>query len=1037
MHYAERNHLMKNKNKFTFLALTLLLGLTVGACTPNVDSSNGDLSSEVPTSSINNSSSDAPSAPASSNVASSSKSTYTVNFVVGEQIIKTYEVNPGEIVEYDGEEPSKNPDDNAVKYRFKSWDKDISQPITSDTTFNAVFAEYASEILVDDFEKYSGAGSLKDAGWAAWTLGSDGATWTKETKAAVSVSRNAADGNKALRLDAWQNDCDFKACKALKKPFDKVANAIQFKLMIPSEMKSVKVLLVGEIEIQGTLQRPSFQYVITPTSSEYMEYTIPLADDDWLLWGKKGDSIKAVADWMGIHQDDYLNYLTSIEFYARGKNEKNSDYLAFIDSVKFVTLDNASFEQTQKLKKYDRYTGTLADGHILKVDLADNGSATAKIIDLEVPQTIEGSYVIANDEITFTSSDNGTSLVYKGDITNAGKLIKFKSATGNFANSVSEMNLDAVQVVNNFEQYTESGVAFSQKHLDTDDLSGLRGDFYSEYYVGTGWAEWGKDGWQQMPEGDEINLIKDSSTAHGGNNYASFKHFKENGARYMPWDLYAGNGDKNAFRGSTLGLWVKGYVDRLTISMYFQPKPTATSRDTYVKRNSFSIGPSIEEWTHIEVELDPKYIYYGFILLTDNDYSNGDSALLVDDIEVYGASPYTVYKEPEVKKLTQNMSYIGKINDLVKVQLLIKDETQVSLTIPGLESAPLEGTYVYDGAEEVTMTFDNDVYVASVSEDMKTFAFKSISGTGKAATYLNNLSFNMIDYADNAETYDGDGQMYYQYNQSFGNLSGARGAYYCQYLYQGSWILMGGNGDQLGLDTVNYIEGKQSLKMKKSTNGDLKYTQWGLFDGTAEPHTGVSKFAIWLRNPLSTATNLQLMLFKVQKVTSSTDIEANKIVKDITLDAYQSWTEYTLNLDPNETYYGYSINAPKASATGYFNVDNAYYYSVDNDPNINFYAPKGLELIAKEAPVSNQSSLVFGENGLVRFYPSLAADTVYVGTYSMEMNDTNQEMTIVLDDNSFTGTYVVSASGAVTFTVQSVEGTLASLIEVGTIFSNL
>ena len=1066
MHNAERNHLMKNKTKFAFLTLALTMGLIIGACgshessqtsipssssenpisssseeTPSSASSSSSVSSSS-TSSASSSSSSSSSASSSSSQPSSSssgssssiKNTYTVNFVVDDQVIKTYEVEPGELVNYDGEIPTKNPDANAVKYRFKNWDKDITQPITSDTTFTAVFAEYAAEIVVDDFENYSGPGSLKDAGWAAWTLGSS--SWTTETQASVSISRNAADGNKALRLDAWQNNCDFKAVKTLKAPFEKSANAIQFKLMIPSEMKSVKILLKGQITIEGKLQSPSFEYVLHPTSSEYMEYTIPLADDNWILWGEQGKSIKEVAGWMGIHEDDYLNYLTSIDFYARGDDGLGGQpYLAFIDSVKFITLDDAAFSQTQELKQYDRYTGTLADGHILRVDLASNGSATAKIINLEEPQTIPGNYVIDKDEITFTSADGGASLVYKGSITNGGQLIKYESATGNYANAVLDMNLDAVQVVNNFEQYTESGEAYSQQNFDDTIGTGLRGDFYSEYYTGTGNSDWGGGGWQLMPEGDEMNLIQDANSAHSGSNYASFKHFSQNGARYMPWDLFQGNGDKNSFRGQFFSFWAKGYVNKLKVSAYSQSKPTNATRDKYVKEDFFNEGKVVNEWTRFEIELNPKYVYYGFIILIDNDYQ-GDGQLLIDDIEVYGASPYATYKAPEVKKLVQGVSYLGKINDLVKAQLVIKDETQVELSIPGLESQSLEGTYTFD-EKDVTMTFDNDVYVASVSEDMKTFAFKSVSGEGKVASYLSNLSFNMYDYADNAETYDEDGVMYYQGNQNYNKRSGARGAYYCQYLYSGSWILMGGSGDQLGLDTVNHIEGQKSLKMKKSTNGDLKYTQWGLFDGTAEPHTGVSKFTIWLKNPLNTATNLQLMLYKVQKVTSSTDIDANKISKDITLEPNQDWTEYTFDLNPEETYYGYCINAPKASATGYFNVDNAYYYSVDNDPNINFYAAKGLVLIAKEADVSKQSSLVFGENGVVRFYLNPAADTVYVCSYLMKMNSANQEMTIVLDDNSLAGTYVVSNSGGVTFTIQSVEGTLASLIEVGTVFSNL
>lgn len=1030
---------MKNKGKFTFLTAILSLSLLLSACGGNSTTSKPQSSEPEESSSIvENSSSSEEGKSSSSEAQSSSQSSsfsvaskHTVTFVVDGKTVQTSQVEDGGIANYEGAEPTKDPDDNAIKYRFKKWDKDLSNPITADTTFTAIFAEYAKEIIVDDFESYKSAGRMKEAGWAAWTLGSAG--WTKETKAAVNLSHNAADGNNALRLDAWQNDSDFKAVKTLEEPYKKAANALQFKLMIPSEMKSVKVLLKGQITIEGKVQTPSFSYILHPTSSEYMEYTIPLADDNWLLWDEEGKSIKEVAGWMGIHQDDYLNYLTSIDFYARGNDGIGGQpYRAFLDSVKFVTLDDAEFAQTQKLKQYDRYTGTLADGHILRVDLGANGSATAKVIDLEEPQTIPGNYVIENDEITFTSADSGASLVYKGDITNGGQLIKYKSATGNFADAVLNMNLDAVQVVNNFEQYTEDGVAYSKQNLDKDSRSGLRGDFYSELYTGSGSSDWGKGGWEQMPKGDEINLKKDSNSAHSGNNYAGFKHFSQNGARYMPWNLFEGNGDKNSFRGSTLSMWVKGYVNKLKVSMYSQPAPTSETRAQYVKEAQFNEGKVVNEWTHIEVELNPKFVYYGFIILIDNDYQ-GDGELLIDDIEVYAANPYAKYEPSTPKKLTIQLSYIGKINGLVNAHLFIKSETQVYLMIPGLDANTYKGTYVYDEVD-VTITIGEVIYVAAVSEDMKTFTFKSISGTGKVADYLNNLSFQMFDYAESAETYDDDGVMYYQGNEDYNKRSGARGAYYCQYLYSGSWILMGGNGDQLGLDTTNVMTGKKSLKMKKSNNGDLKYTQWGLFDGTAEAHTNVSKFVIWLANPIDTATTLKVILYKVQKVTSSTDVDNNKVVKEITLTANQEWTEYKIDLDPTETYYGYCIHVPKASTSAYFNVDQAYYYSVDTNPYLYFYAKKDMILNGNIG--DNATSIKLDEGGKFTFTCAALGANNVDGTFDFELDTINrhQVMTLNINNTVISCKYAVDGDYKVTMTVLSVSGEMEAVIPVGATF---
>ena len=403
---------------------------------------------------------------------------------------------------------------------------------------------------------------------------------------------------------------------------------------------------------------------------------------------------------------------------------------------------------------------------------------------------------------------------------------------------------------------------------------------------------------------------------------------------------------------------------------------------------------------------------------------------MIDDIEVYAANPYAKYEPPAPKKLTTQLSYIGRINGLVNAQLFIRSETQVYLMIPGLDANTYEGTYVYDEVD-ITITIGEVIYVAAVSEDMKTFTFKSISGTGKVADYLNNLSFQMFDYAESAETYDDDGVMYYQGNEDYNKRSGARGAYYCQYLYSGSWILMGGNGDQLGLDTTNVMTGKKSLKMKKSNNGDLKYTQWGLFDGTAEAHTNVSKFVIWLANPIDTATTLKVILYKVQKVTSSTDVDSNKVVKEITLAANQEWTEYKIDLDPAETYYGFCIHVPQASTSAYFNVDQAYYYSVDTNPYLNFYAKKDMVLNGNIG--DNAASIKLDEGGKFTFTCAALGANNVDGTFDFELDNINryQVMTLNINNTVISCKYVVDGDYKVTITVLSVSGEMEAVIPVG------
>ena len=257
---------MKNKSKFTFLTLALATSLLVGACNSGPASSKSSQeqsqssinpssdSSEQGTSSSQVSSSQNPSSQSSSlNSISSSSSQpsvtkYTVNFVVDGNVVQSSQVEEGELAVYTGETPTKA-SSGAVVYRFKGWDKDLTQPITANTTFTAVFeqTEYADEIVIDDFESYRSKGALNEV-WRA--LGYNNATgWTTETNAAVVLGINAAQGEKSLRFNAWENGVGYKFARDFEDgTFTKSANALKFNLMVPS-INTVRILLYAKATI--------------------------------------------------------------------------------------------------------------------------------------------------------------------------------------------------------------------------------------------------------------------------------------------------------------------------------------------------------------------------------------------------------------------------------------------------------------------------------------------------------------------------------------------------------------------------------------------------------------------------------------------------------------------------------------------------------------------------------------------------------------------------------------------------------------------
>ena len=1046
----ERKNLMNSKKKIALLSVALSAMMVLGACR-NIErrtKSSAEPSSDIVQSSLPSSSSNDASINTSSELPSSSQPStstevvikYTVIFKSEGVTLQTSEVEKGTLAVFEGQLPTK------ANCAFQGWDPDINEPIMKDTTFNAVFTEYANEMMIDDFSSYEDTPSMMDEGWVAITYKNN--QWTEETNATVSLSNKSESHNHSLKFDAWANSMDYKFAKKFSGgEFKKSANAIRFRLAVPTYM-TVKVLLHAKLKIAGTEQTPYFSYPLTNRiSNEFVDYIIPLNDPGWCLWGEEGKSISTCAEWLSVSEDAILAYLTRIEFYFKGNEGNGGKFSAYLDYAKFVTLDNPQYFATELITIPKTLTGTTASGYTLKVDVNVLGDSTATIIDMETPVSVTGKVRIDGNNLSFTSNDSGASLTYNALITDGGNTVKFVSATGTFADEVENMDMYAVQTVDDYEQYTEDGVAYYQNG-EYEDRSGCRGDFYSEYYTGADGDEspWGGAKWKLMGgNGDQLKLKQDPSGAHSGNNYLCMKNSQSYGMRYMQMGLFNGTSEAKSFRGTKLGFWAKtnGVVKGITISMYAQSAPTNATRDERVSKVKFTENAAISEWKHYEIDLNPKYTYYGYMFFLDANYS-ADSYLYVDDIEIYGASPYAVYEAPVPFTLNNGAMYNAKINDSIQAFLDVKSETAVTLRAPGLGMS-LNGTYVIDeDTSDVTITLDGGVtYVVTGSNDSDELVFKSVSGSGIVAQALNNLNFNLVTHYETAENYENSGTMYYQGNTNESSRSGARGAYYCDY-YAGSgsspvggsgWMLMGGSpgGDQLSLDTEVYYQGSKSIKLKRSSV-TMRYMEWDLYKGTAKPITGMDRFTIFLKNQASDDTIVRILVFTEQMITPSNQTTA-RINTEVTMDANQDWTEYTVNLDPTKTYYGYGIILPNDSSVGYVNFDNAMFKGPSNDPTLNFYAKKGVT-ISGDLSASASASLTFGDAGTAKLNCAALNANDLACTYVMRMNGANQEMALAVSDSIIVGTYAVDVTGKVTFTVTSVTGSLSAYIAAGVVLTN-
>ena len=1033
---------MKNKKLFGALSLLLATGLILSGC----NNKKSESSTPAPSSSTQPSSS------------SSEAVKYTVTFVVNGTTVQTSEVEAGSVAQYTGETPTKAGDAQAYAYGFRGWDKDITQPITEDTTFTAVFAEYAEANVVDTFEGYADSGAMHDDGkWVPAKYNNTSTEWEDDQGGNIDLSTNATEGVKALRFQSWGNGVGYKACKKLTAgAYTQSANALKFTLKT-ARFNTVKVIVfTAPVTISGEEVVPSATYTLPAIqSNEVVEYTIPM-DAEWAVWGDKAKygTIATSADWTGIHQDDVVKMLTRLEFYVQGNDDAGGQQqFSFVDNVRFVTLNQPTEQQIEETGIYERYTGTTAQGYTVRLTLGENGAAAAQVLDAPAAQPeIPGTYEISGSNITFTSADSGATLIYRGQVQNKGQLVKFTSADGSIKDAVGTMDLNAVQVIDNFDDYTGSGTAWHKDNTETD-RSGFRGDFYQEYYAGSGTSPWAGSGWSLMggdPAGQQANLM--TNGGHSGNNYASFKASKSVAMRYMQMGLFRndkipGDADKQSFRGSKFSFWAKSTNTTLKIrvTVFSTPNPILDNEQNKSQCRQINVVETgaMGSWKHFEIDLNPKLTYYGYSIMMDhNDIRDG--ALYIDDVEVYTASPYVQYEAPApaAKPIQQQMTYVAKIAGLVRASLKLTGDDTASLSAPGIGYAG-SGSYTING-QDIDFSFGDDHYVATISEDQKTLTYKSVSGTGLIAQKLANVNFNMIEYADNAETYTETGTMYYQDNMDNTKISGARGAYHCDYYQSGAskpsllgdsgWSLMGSGGNQINLDKEDAYEGNQSLQFKVAGN-QLRYIQWDLFSGQAKGHKGFNKFGVYFKNTTGADIKVKLYTFTAQKLNVSNFTTVRLSSDELTVANDSSWHLLTLDLDPSKTYYGWGLfTVSKPASAVYLKADMAHFFNDYEGPENNFYAKKGVTLSGDIVP--GAASLAFDDNGVVKFTCQAAGQQDVAGTYRLFMNNV-QRMSITVAGTTIEGPYTVNAAtGQITFKVESKSGTLADYINVDTVFTN-
>ena len=253
------------------------------------------------------------------------------------------------------------------------------------------------------------------------------------------------------------------------------------------------------------------------------------------------------------------------------------------------------------------------------------------------------------------------------------------------------------------------------------------------------------------------------------------------------------------------------------------------------------------------------------------------------------------------------------------------------------------------GLSFAAISMDLNIYSLEYSVSFSMFATSSDLGWSYSAysvasndaiieTYLSGFKASAGGVVDKFN-YTEQGQGYDQSHSINQVTNGLRASYFADYNtgstvstdrqspFGGTWALMGSN-DYLLLDTENGHYNPGCAKLKVNGSMWMRYSTFGVINGTATAWPKAKKFSIWINNPNDTAvSSAYLRLFTKSNLEGN--IEDGTLKQQISIPANSDWFEITVDLNPNKTYYGFSIALGNTNALGgkYILIDDACVYS--------------------------------------------------------------------------------------------------------------
>ncbi len=447
--------------------------------------------------------------------------------------------------------------------------------------------------------------------------------------------------NKCVKLEYYRHSAYFKYSYDINPALTDGYNSIT----LYAKGDDVSTLTLALVAGEGAYQGVYISYSITAVPSVWTKYTIRMDDENWKINYGGGTITQAQAREITGYSSmaEMMPVFTTFDFRVLAEADANwSKTYMYLDEVQLEVTDEQTKRETYfSLSK--NYCGK-NETCLARVDV--NGESAVAHVTVGTNNTsIPMNITKDGNMVTFTSSeDNGASLVYKAKASKGGTVLTYESATGAYAEYVNNLDLNSFAVLNDFESYEETGVGYDQSHSEASK-SGLRGDYYCDYYSGASGSQMGGNGWSLMGSTDYLGL--DKSHAHSGSQSVQIKAPTSNVCRYTSYDVYTGEALPMA-SGDTFSFFARNmntYNTPVKVRVYYVNKVTPTNHVSTDKTVSDVVTidiPANTDWTEYTMTINTKYSVYGYNFTTQAH--SGLTYIQLDDISIYNSacSPWSI-----------------------------------------------------------------------------------------------------------------------------------------------------------------------------------------------------------------------------------------------------------------------------------------------------------------------------------------------------------------------------------------------------------